>query len=237
MQHAKKLRRYSLSLAVLLSACATPLPMLPETSDVPLPVDSYLAAARSGAAVFRIVPAESVILVRIGRDGAMQRLGHDHAVGSIDIAGYVELGDDPSASRADLAFALRNLVVDDPGHREQLGLGDGPSDADIAGTYANMLKVLQPERYPWVTVRARIATERARPHVLNVMVTLHGATVPLQIPIEFSANGGRITVTGSTVITQSAFGLVPFEAAGGLLSVADSLDISFQLVAAALDAG
>lgn len=222
------------ALAMLMGACAPQLPMLQEGSEAPLPSASYFAAAREGARVFRIVPGESLLLVHVGRDGAMKKLGHDHAVASVDVQGFVELNDDPDASRADLAFPLRNLVVDDAAHRARLGLGTGPSAEDIAGTYSNMIKMLQPDAHPWVIASARIATNDPASHALAVSIELNGTALEFLLPVEFSANDDRITVSGNAAITQSEFGLLPFQAAGGLLRVADRLDISFSFVGQAI---
>jgi hypothetical protein len=226
--------RCALLFTLLLAACAQQVPMLPEESGAPLPHASYRNAARDGGVVYRIVPEESLILVHVGRDGRMKNLGHDHAVGSVNVEGYVELGDDPAASRADLAFPVRNLIVDDTQHRAALGLDAGPSQSDIAGTYANMLKTLRPEAHAWITVNARIAGSETTSHALSVSVVMNGQAVEFLLPVEFSANESRITITGSAVITHSAFGLTPFQAAGGLLRVADQLEITYRFVGTAL---
>jgi len=215
---------------LLLAGCTQPVAIREETSPPPLPEASYAAAARSGAAVYRLLPQESLILVHVGRAGAMQRLGHEHAVASEDVRGFVEWHADASAARADIAFAVRDLIVDKPQYRERLELDTTPSADDVAGTYANMLRVLEPDTYPWVTAQARIAETGAGKPTLAVSVTLHGTTFEYLVPVDLAVDERRIAVTGHATIRHSDFGLSPFSAAGGLLRVADELDIDFHLV-------
>lgn len=230
------MRRSALLCVAALAACTQPVQRVEEQSTAPLPEASYAVAARAGAAVFRILPKESLVLVRVGRSGPMQRLGHEHAVASEDVQGLVQLSDDPAASRADIVMPLRNLLVDQPEHRAKLGLDDGPSAEDIAGTYSNMLKVLEPALYPWAMVHARIADEASGASVLGISVTLHATSHEYLVPVEFSVTEDRLAVRGQLTLRHSDFNLTPFAAAGGLLRVADALDIRFEL-AGRLQAG
>jgi len=165
----------------------------------------------------------------------MKNLGHDHAVASEDLQGYVAIAADPAASHASLVFPVRNLLVDDAADRERLGLGAGPDADDIAGTYANMLKVLEPALYPWARLDARIVDKDAHQVTLSVSITLHGTTAELLVPVELEVGAGRLTASGHAILHHSDFGMSPYTAAGGLLRVADELDVQFRLVAVATD--
>jgi len=226
-------RRILLGFALLLTACAQRTPVVDETSPPPLPEASYIAAAKAGAAVYRLVPAESIILVRVTRAGPMKRLGHDHAIASEDVQGFVELGAEPGTSRADIAMPLRNLIVDKPSYRDQLGLDTHPSPGDVAGTYANMLKVLEPALHPWVVAQAVIESADGERTTLKVSITMHGTTVEYRLPVTLEIDGTRLIVSGNAKTRQSEFGLKPYQAMGGLLRVADELEITFRLVGAA----
>jgi len=219
---------------IAIAGCVRPVEMVEESSRAPLPEASYRTAAGNGADVYRVLPGESLILVRVGRAGRMQRLGHEHAVASEDVQGYIEVSDDPGAARADLAFPLRNLAVDKPLYREQLSLDTEPSADDIAGTYTNMLKVLEPALYPWAEIRARLASGPMERPELAVAVTLHGTAFDYLLPVDLDIRGDRLTVSGTTTIRHADFGLEPYSAAGGLLRVADELDIEFRITAARL---
>jgi len=217
--------------AIALAGCVRPVEMVEESSRAPLPEASYTTAAQSGAAVFRVVPAESLILVHVGRAGRMQRLGHEHAVASEDLQGFVEVADDAGGGRADIAFPLRNLSVDKPDYRERLSLDTGPSDDDIAGTDINMLKVLEPALYPWATIHAGFASGPMERPELAVSVTLHGTAFDYLLPVDLAISDDRLTVSGTATIRHQDFGLEPYSAAGGLLRVADELDIEFHITA------
>lgn len=221
-------------LLLVLVACTQPVPIEDETSPAPLPEASYAAAAQAGSSVYRILPQESLLLVRVGRAGSMQRFGHEHAVASEDVQGLVEINSDAAASRAILVLPIRNLIVDKPAYRERLGLGSGPSDSDVAKTYTNMLKVFEPQLYPWVEVRARLAAKSADGPTLAVSITLHGSSLEILLPVDLEVDASRLVVSGGATIRHSDFGVTPFSAAGGLVQVADEFDVQFRLVAKAV---
>jgi len=221
-------------LLLALAACTQPVPIEDESSVPPLPAASYAAAARSGSAVYRIVPQESLLLVRVGRAGTMQRLGHEHAVASEDLHGFVEINSDRSASRAHVVLPIRNLIVDKPGYRQRLGLDAGPSTDDVARTYTNMLTVFEPQLFPWVEAQARLVTEEGGQATLAVSITLHGSAFEYLLPVELDINVESIVVSGEATVKHSEFGVTPFSAAGGLVRVDDELGVEFRLVGKAV---
>ncbi len=224
------MRQFRLALLLVLAACTQPVPIEDETARPPLPEASYAEAAKSGAAVYRILPQQSLILVRVGRAGRMQRLGHEHAVASEDVHGLVEINENPSASRAHVVLPIRNLIVDKAEYRERLELDTGPSADDVAKTYTNMLKVFAPQLYPWVEAQARLATEEGGQATLAVSITLHGASFEYLLPVDLEVDAERLVVSGQATIKHSEFGVTPFAAAGGLVRVADEFEVEFRLV-------
>ena len=82
---------------VVLAACAQPVPYEREVSVPPLAEAPYAQLARSGATIYRIQPAESLLLVHVGRAGKMASMGHEHAIVSKDVQGLVALAADPAA--------------------------------------------------------------------------------------------------------------------------------------------
>ena len=215
----------------MLAGCVAPIQVVPERSPAPLPEDNYRERARQGAAVYEVLPTESLLLVHVGRDGRAKRLGHEHAVASEDLAGFIEFGADPAAARADIAFPLRELVVDRAEHRAHFMLDTEPSEDDIAGTYTNMLKVLEPEAYPWATMRALVASSDGDTIQLAVSVTLHGVTAEYLLPARIDVSGDRLVAETDAIIRHSDFAVAPYSAAGGLLRVADELAIELRIVA------
>jgi hypothetical protein len=205
--------------------------MVDETRPPPLPEANYAAAARAGAAVYRIDPQRSLILVRVGRSGKMQRLGHDHAIASEDVHGFVAIFDDLPRSHADVVFPLRNLLVDKAEYRDRLGLDTEPTAADVAGTYGNMFKVLEPDSFPWAAMEVRFVSGSLESPQLSITITLHGQSFEYLLPATIEVTRNRLAVSGEAVLRHSDFALEPYSAAGGLLRVADELNVEFQLVA------
>ena len=226
----------AVTVLALLTACTQPVPRVDETSRAPLDRSGYETALRAGADVFRVDPAASQILVRVGRAGRMQRLGHDHSVASLDVQGLVALYADPERSHADLAFPLRNLVVDKAEHRDRLGLDTEPTPSDIAATYTNMLKVLGPDSHPWAAMRARIAANGSGATEMSVSISLNGTTAEFLVPTQLNVDGKGLRAAGSTRLSHADFSLEPYSAAGGLLRVADALEVHFTIIARRIDA-
>ena len=215
----------------MLVACSQQVAQIDESSRAPLPEADYEQALSQGADVYRVDPQQSLILVRVGRAGRMQRLGHDHAVASEDVQGLAAIYEDLPVSHADVVFPVRNLVVDKIAYRERLALDTAPTDEDIAGTYSNMLKVLEPQLHPWVSMRARIGADEFDRPQLAVSITLHGTTAEFLVPAQLHVSDRELRVSGRTNLRHEDFGLEPYSAAGGLLRVADELGVEFELVA------
>ena len=223
---------WALPLLLALASCAQP-EQAPDATGRPLlPEDAYMEAARQGAAVYRIQTPESHVLVRVGRAGRMKNLGHDHVIASENIEGLVMLRDDPAASRADLLIPLQLLIVDKSEYRTQVGMEGEVSETAIDGTSSNMQdKVLESAIYPWVQVSARFASAQSDPPTLNVSVTLHGAAFEYLVPVDLQVEPDKLVISGDMTMQHEDFGLTPFSAAGGLLRVADQLELQFMLVA------
>src|SRR5258708_19934014 len=79
-------------LSTILAGCA---PLLREPAPAPaappadFPEPYYREALAQGKPVFRVDPAESLIVIEVRRSGSLARLGHDHVVASHEVGGYV----------------------------------------------------------------------------------------------------------------------------------------------------
>lgn len=214
------------ALALLAAGCAqvppAPPPEAKPAGAPDLDAAYYRGAAERGAKVYRIEPGDSLVVVRVYRAGSLARLGHDHVVSSREPRGFV----DADNGRCDLYFAVERLVVDDRAQRAAAGLGDTPSESDIAGTRSNMLeKVLEAERFPFVVLRVRSVGEGA----LQAELSLHGVTRPLRVPAKIDPGPERLEVRGDFALNQSDFGIAPFSVLGGALAVQDRVDLSFEI--------
>ena len=225
-------RLFRLLPLALLAACAQPEWVPEDTSAPPLPERVYQQAERKGGAVYRVDPMASRVFVRTGREGPMKAAGHNHVIASTDIEGLVLVGDDPQTSRADLRLPLQQLIVDDPAYRERFDLEPGLSESAIEGTTRNMQdKVLESGRFPWATISVRVLSMQEGRSELDVSVTMHGTTVDYRVPAELAVDAETLRVAGSMTIGHADFGLTPFSTAGGLLSVAEAIEIVFEITA------
>ncbi|MDH3336438.1 MAG: YceI family protein [Gammaproteobacteria bacterium] len=217
---------------VLLAACAQPKWIAGAPPPPPLPERVYEQAARKGETVYRVDPQQSRVFVRTGRDGSMKSAGHDHVITSADIEGLVLLSVDPEESRADLRLPLQLLIVDDPAYRARFGLEPDIPQSAIDGTTRNMQeKVLESNLFPWAVVSVRALSIPEGQAELGVRVTLHGTTFDYRVPAALTVDSGKLGVSGSMTVHHADLGLTPFSAAGGLLRVADNIEVVFDVVA------
>lgn len=214
----------------LLAACTPfappPAATLP-AAPVPAPAMQAPAWQQQGVQVLHIVPQESLLTITVRRGGALARLGHDHVIASRSLQGVVA----PAPGRAQFCFRLDEMSVDEESLRQAAGLTTTPSADAIAGTRHNMLvRVLEAERYPWVRIDARRTGNK---EVLEADITLHGVTRTVQLPvrIEQAADGRRLQASGSLLLKQSDFGIVPFAVLGGAMAVQDQMELAFRITA------
>ncbi len=223
MQPADVRRALAVASAAWLAACApSPTVVAPPSLPSGFPEAVYRRDAAAGAAVFRVDPATSRVVVTVRRSGSLAHLGHDHVVASRDVEGYVENG----AGKADLYVPLDRLVVDEPALRDEAGLDGAPSPADVDGTRHNMLhKVLHTERNAFATIAVRrIAADR-----FEVAIILNGVTRTQEVSIMVSADAAALDARGHLALAQSDFGIEPFAILGGAIAVADRIDLAFDI--------
>src|SRR6266705_2905718 len=188
-------------LSTMLAGCA---PLLREPAPAPAapPADFpelyYREALAQGKPVFRVDPAESLIVIEVRRSGSLARLGHDHVVASHEVGGYV--APDEAALRAEAGFDTQ------------------PAESDIEGTRANMLeKVLEAERFPFALIRVSGADARQGDVALSVAITLHGNIRTLRVPARIDADAGGMNVSGRLSFDQTDFGITPYSLLGGAI--------------------
>ena len=217
--------------AVLSAGCAPPLPRPagPLEQEPPdFPRELYRAAIARGEPVFRVDPARSLVVMEVHRAGSLARVGHDHVVASHDVQGYAA----PDQGRSDLYVPLGRLVVDEPELRAEAHFDTQPSEADIAGTRENMLRrVLEADRYPIAVVSVSGVVSGPGDPDVDVALTLHGTTHATRVPMRIETQGDEIVVTGSLVVQQTDFGIVPLSILGGAIQVANEVDLRFRISA------
>src|SRR5205809_1193181 len=227
-----KALRAAMAAALLSTMLAGCVPLLREPAPAPAapPADFpelyYREALAQGKPVFRVDPAESLIVIEVRRSGSLARLGHDHVVASHEVGGYVA----PDEGRADLYVALARLAVDEAALRAEAGFDAQPTESDIEGTRANMLeKVLEAEKFPFVLIQVSGANTMRGDVTLNVAITLHGSTRTLQVPARIEADAGVVSVTGGFSFDQTDFGITPYSLLGGAIAVKNGVELRFRI--------
>ena len=221
-------RRLAALAAVLLAAgCAELLRVeAPVGPPAEFPESHYRQALKEGRPVYRVDPAESLVVIEVRRGGSLARLGHDHVVASHDLTGYVAPGD----GRADMYVALARLVVDEPALRKDAGFDTQPTESDIEGTRSNMLNhVLEAEKFPFALIAVSGADAKEKKATLAVAITVRGQTRTFQVPVEIGVDESMITVSGRLAFKQTDFGITPYSLLGGAIAVRDELALRFRI--------
>ena len=179
-------------------------------------------------AVFQVDTAASRVYIKVGASG---RLGHDHGVQGKLASGTIALGE---AGR--LIFDMKTFNADTPEARQYVGLSGAVSAGDRQKTNANMLgqDILSVAQYPTATYAIAMALpldaqapgEPGR-YKLEGQFTLHGVTRPLPLiaQVEKTATPGVLRMRCAFAIQQSEYGIAPYSTLGGLVGIADRLDI------------
>ncbi len=184
-------------------------------------------------AALAVDTAASRVYIRVGAEGIG---GHSHGVEGRLASGSIRPG-----GPGELVFATPTFVADTPNARAYVGLGGSVSASDRQKTTENMLGsyVLDVRHYP----QARFAISRAVPmdgqspgvsgrYRLDGRFTLHNVARPLSIlaTLEPTNTPGALRMRGAFAIIQSQYGITPFSALGGLVRVADKLEIWGDLI-------
>ena len=213
-----------LPIAALLVACTAAPPSNPLDLDAGNTAQWYRQAAASGAMVLVIDPAQSEVVVTVRRGGALARFGHDHVVASRGSEGFAA----PSAGRADFHFRLDQMTVDEAALRRAANLDTQPSADAIAGTRTNMLtRVLEAERFPLVVLAARQLAGAP----LQLSITLHGVTRTVAAPTRIDTTPEGMVASGTLQLRQSDFGITPMSVMGGAMTVQDTMELRYRIVA------
>jgi polyisoprenoid-binding protein YceI len=221
-------------LVLLFAGCAQLLRVeAPVAPPAEFPEGYYQQALKQGKPVYRIDPAESLIVIEVRRGGSLARLGHDHVIASHEVTGYVA----PSEGRADMYVALARLVVDEPELRKEAGFDTQPTESDIEGTRSNMLNhVLEAERFPFALIAVAGSGATQGRATLAVAITLHGHARTLQVPVEIETDEKSVRVSGKLAFNQTDFGITPYSLLGGAIAVKDGLALHFRVRALRLPA-
>jgi polyisoprenoid-binding protein YceI len=167
------------------------------------------------------------------------RLGHSHGV-----VGYLAAGSLNANGTGELVFDMTSFVADTPEARSYVGLDPKFSASDAQKVNSNMLgsDVLDVSHYPKavfsITSCKPLDGQMGAPgrYQFSGSFTLHGAKRPLQFQATLQSMNppGPLHLRGNFTILQTSYGIQPYSALGGLVRVADALQIygDFLLVPA-----
>lgn len=182
----------------------------------------------------------SRVFVFVGKTG----LGHDHAVVGRLQAGQVRLGAAEQAGM--LIFDMRSFDADTAEARAAIGLPGQTDPVTRKQVNDNMLgaDVLDVARHPTATFAIRsalpstkVAADRRPVYSLAGAFTLHGVTREVVVPVEVDQRGNVLRLRGGFAVKQTDFGMKPYKKLGGVVGVADELQISGDILVAAMPAG
>jgi hypothetical protein len=221
--------------ALTLSGCPAPPPR------VAAPAPAPALPPPPAAVTYTVLPAESLLTIRVYRGGTLAAAGHNHVIASHELSGSVYAADEPLASGCELHLPLESLSVDERELRVQAGADFPPDVPDSAreGTRRNMLgpALLGALDYPQILITC-VRLEALEPPQsgtlqAHLQAQVRGTPHELALPVHWERNGDRLVLSGETALKQSELGLKPFSAMLGALQVQDEMRIAFRILAQA----
>jgi polyisoprenoid-binding protein YceI len=170
------------------------------------------------AGTHRLGPGNATLSVHTERGGAAAKAGHDLLIHVTAWEAELTVGEDHAVSSVELSADPGSLrVIEGRGGMQALGDDDV---ANIHQTLDDEVLLLRD-----ISFRStRVETEGDKVHVEGDL-TLAGETGPVAFDLTAGEDG---TLTGSAVVTQSAFGMKPYSALFGALKVKDEVRVELE---------
>ena len=227
------MRKFLWPLLLLLAACAVPPREEVPPAAPPEPAPPAVAEELGPAESWKVVASR--FEVRVYRDGAMQKLGHNHLITSDQLGGEIALREPVTGTRFELSLPLESLVVDDDAARAAAGgeFAAPVPQKDRDATRRNMLgnKVLDAARQGVVRLIAESVSGEAGNYQARVSVSLAGQEHVITAPFKVTVEGGELRAHAGFRLTHAELGLQPFTVALGALKVRDDFDVELTLEA------
>jgi hypothetical protein len=229
-------RTLNFLLALLfLAACSQTVgPRQPELTAAPenFPEDPFPQMVGTR---FRVIPAESLVKIKVFRGGRLASFGHNHVITSRELGGEVLVTEELAGAKASLYLPVASLVVDDPVYRKEAGEGfEYPlEEKDREATRSNMLgeRLLNGAGYPDILVRVLELQDAEAGMQAKLQITVLDTTTVKQVPVEFSLDDCTLSVNSSFELTHAELGLEPFSVLGGMLQVQQPIQVAVEVVA------
>jgi hypothetical protein len=177
------------------------------------------------------------VLILVYRDGALAALGHNHVLSVRELSGQLTLpaGADLTQASFELDFPVAAITIDDSSLREQQGAQfAGTIDAaSIEGTRAHMLgeSLLDATHYARIELRSGPVRPEADHWLVQVRIRVRDQEAVADVPVNLQAAGDSMICSGAFELTHAQLGLKPYSVALGALRVAESMHVSYRLIA------
>jgi polyisoprenoid-binding protein YceI len=167
---------------------------------------------------YRLGPDNATLAVRTERAGAAAKAGHDLVIHVTAWEALLEVDDEPGGTGMQLTADAESLrVIEGTGGMQALG------DDDVASIH----QTIDEEVLRRQEIRFRSTAVEADGDTLRVRgdLTLVGNTQPVEFDLASGAGGA---VSGTAVVTQTAFGMKPYSALFGALKVRDDVQVVLE---------
>jgi polyisoprenoid-binding protein YceI len=164
---------------------------------------------------YRLGPDTATLAVRTERAGAAAKAGHDLLIHVTAWEATLVVADDPDASSMELTVDATSLRV-----QEGTGGIQALGDEDVASIHQTIdEEVLGRQEISFRSTGVKADGDRLR---ARGDLTIVGNTQPIEFDL-VSGDGGQLS--GSAVVTQTAFGMKPYSALFGALKVKDEVEV------------
>ena len=192
-----------------------------------VPADQKPSPGAPPPVSYRIDVPRSRFVVNTETTGMASMFGHDHKLEVGDYAGEVKLvPEQPATASLELAVRADSLRAVDE------------RDDDVSAEIDAALReqVLETRKYPTITFKSRAVKAVARAdRMFDVTVAgtidLHGVRREVTVLVTLAFQGDSLRATGTLRLRQRDFKIAPFSFAGGTVTVADRVTLSFTIVA------
>jgi polyisoprenoid-binding protein YceI len=170
---------------------------------------------------YKLGPQNGRLTVKIERDGAAKKMGHDLTLEVSDWSADVTVdADDPSKSTVTVTAKPASMTI-----AEATGGMKPLSDGDKKDIKKNIDdKILNTGQNPEITFKStKVSGDEKRASVAGDL-TISGSTQPASMSLQISDT----KVSGSMDLTQTQFGLKPFSAFMGALKVKDRVKVDIE---------
>jgi polyisoprenoid-binding protein YceI len=177
-------------------------------------------------------PTDTVLYAVTGTRGLAEMLAHEHVLRATDVTGVVTW--DPTGRRGcsfEVSLSVEALRIDAPSDRRMASLDGDLSDNDRAQVRDKLLgeDQLAAKEFPTITFTSTACSGSGSTATLQGDLTLHGQTDRVSVPLIIESTATGLRAVGSLTILQSRFGIEPYSAVLGAISVDDAVRLHFDL--------